>query len=127
MLNQVVLQGRLTANPELKHTQSNIAVTSFSIAVEENRTVNDERKTNFFKCVAWRNCAEFICKYFEKGKPILINGELRNDTYTDKNNVKRTDTIVVVSGVNFCRAKSNESQSKDFEQSVSDDDIPPVE
>lgn len=122
MLNKIILQGRLTADPELKHTTGDIAVTNFSIAVEENRSDNNEHKTDFFRCTAWRSTAEFICSYFNKGKPILIEGGLKNNIYNDKNNNKRTDTVIVVSNVYFCGANNNVSQEKDIEQTISEDD-----
>ena len=74
MLNKVMLQGRLTDYPELKHTKSNKAVVDFFLAVEENRAVNGERNSNFFRCEAWGSTAEFICKYFEKGQQIIVDG-----------------------------------------------------
>lgn len=123
MLNKVILQGRLTEVPELKHTPSGKAVTSFSIAVEDNVAVNGERKTNFFKIEAWGAAAEFVCKYFEKGQQIIVDGRLTTNTYTDKNNVKRKDTYIVATGVNFCGAKSNEAIQNDIEN-IADDDLP---
>lgn len=115
MLNRVILQGRLTEIPELRHTPNGTAVTEFSIAVESNRTVNGERKTNFFKIQAWSNSAEFVCKYFDRGQQILIEGKLESKTYTDKNDVKRKDVYVIADGINFCGAKSSEAQEKDIE------------
>lgn len=114
MLNKVILQGRLTADPELKHTpMEQIPVINFSLAVDENKK-SDERKTNFFRCVAWRQCAEFICSFFGKGKQILIEGELSNNIYVAKDGKKQNDTIVVVHSVYFCGSKSAENCEKDF-------------
>lgn len=121
MLNKVILQGRLTDHPELKHTKSNRAVVDFSIAVEESRTADGERKVNYFKCEAWNSIAEFICKYFEKGQQILVDGRLSTNNYTDKNGVKRTNVFLSVEGVNFCGAKSSEAQQKDIEKSFDTD------
>lgn len=117
MLNKVMLQGRLTEHPELKYTKSNKAVVDFSIAVEDSRAVNGERNVNFFKCEAWGNTAKFICKYFEKGQQIIVDGRLATNNYTDKNGIKRTDVFLSVEGVNFCGAKSSEAQQKDIEKS----------
>lgn len=100
-----MLQGRLTSYPELKHTKSNKAVVDFSLAVEENRAVNGERNSNFFRCEAWGSTAEFICRYFEKGQQIIVDGRLSSNTYTDKDNVKHTNIFIVVEGVNFVELK----------------------
>lgn len=117
MLNKAILQGRFTDRPELKHTKNDKAVVDFSLAVEESRTVNGERNVNFFKCKAWGNTAEFICKYFEKGQQIIVDGRLSVNNYTDKDNIKHTNVFIVVEGVNFCGAKSSEAQQKDIEKS----------
>lgn len=126
MLNKVMLQGRFTDHPELKHTKSNKAVVDFSLAVEENRAVNGERNSNFFRCEAWGSTAEFICKYFEKGQSIIVDGRLSTNTYTDKDNIKRTNVFIVVEGVNFCGAKSSETQQKEIEKSF-DTELGPIE
>jgi single-strand DNA-binding protein len=121
LLNRVILQGRLTNHPELKHTSTGKEVTDFSIAVESNKKTNGERITNFFKIEAWNAAAEFICKYFEKGQQIIVEGRLAASSYNDKSGVKRKDVFVIVDTVNFCGAKSTESQAKDFEESFDDD------
>lgn len=123
MLNRVILQGRLTEAPELKHTPKGKAVVSFSIAVEDNRETNGERKTSFFRIEAWEASAEFVCKYFEKGQQIIVEGRLTEKTYIGKDDVKRKDVYVVADGINFCGAKSRESHEKDIE-TVVDDMIP---
>ena len=120
MLNKVVLQGRLTAIPELMHTKTDKAVVHFSIAVEDGRSVNDEREVNFINCEAWNKTAEFICKYFEKGQQIIIDGRLKTSTFTDKDGNNRKNVYVVVEGVNFCGAKSSEAQEKDIENTFAD-------
>ena len=77
-MNIVAMVGRLTADPELKQTQNNISVCSFSIAVNRKFTdANGERKADFINCVAWRSTAEFICKYFSKGRNIGLNGSIQ--------------------------------------------------
>ena len=106
-LNLVALMGRLTADPELKTTQSGISVTSFAIAVDRKyQPQGEERKADFIDIVAWRNQAEFICKYFKKGSMIGIEGEIQTRPYEDKNGNKRKAVEVVVDHVTFCGSKS---------------------
>lgn len=139
--NKVILMGRLTAAPELKQTPSGVSVTSFSLAVD--RKVKDA-PCDFITIVAWRQTAEFICKYFGKGQAMLVCGELQTRSWDD-NGQKRYATEVVASEVNFCEAKrdsegnntpsaQNSSQSQNFggysspapkfEDVKSDDDLP---
>lgn len=107
-MNNVSLLGRLTANPELKYTQSNTAYTRFSIAVDRTYTKQgEERQTDFINIIAWGKTAEFVCKYFMKGQRIGITGEIRTGSYTDQNGNKRYTTDVVASGVYFCESKAN--------------------
>ena len=123
MLNKTFLQGRLTDDPELKHTANGKAVTDFSIAVEDSRKTSGERITNFFKIKAWSSTTEFICKYFEKGQQIIVNGRLATSSYTDKNDIKRKDVYIVAEGINFCGAKSAQAQEKDIED-IFDETVP---
>ncbi|MCK9544067.1 MAG: single-stranded DNA-binding protein [Novosphingobium sp.] len=112
MLNVVVLSGRLTADPELKNTPSNVAVTSFSIAVQRKYASGQEKVTDFIEIVAWRNTAEFVCKYFRKGQMIAIEGSIQTRSYEDKEGNKRKAFEVVASGVDFIGSKSdNETNS----------------
>lgn len=102
MLNVVILQGRLTADPELRTTQSGTPVTNFSIAVERDRAEADgTRLTDFFNIVAWRQTAEFVCKYFSKGRPIIVRGQLQVRSYTDRDNNPRRAIEVLASEVQF--------------------------
>lgn len=99
MLNKVILQGRLTANPELKVTTSGLSVTTFSLAVDQR---DRERDAYFFNVVAWRGTAEFICKYFSKGSQILICGELSQRKYTAQDGSNRSVTEVIAGEAFFC-------------------------
>ena len=102
MLNRVILMGRLTAIPELKTTQSGNSVTSFSVAVDRNYVKQgEERKADFINCVAWRNTAEFICRYFGKGSMIAVEGQLQTRTYQAKDGSNRYVTEVMVDNVSF--------------------------
>src|SRR5690554_3577616 len=103
MLNKVILMGRICKDLELKYTPSNVAVTSFSIAV--NRKYQKEQ-TDFINIVAWRNTAEFICKYFSKGQMINIVGSLQVRAYDGKDGKKVYVTEVVADEVNFCGDKA---------------------
>lgn len=108
-LNEVVLQGRMTVDPELKTTNSGVSVCSFCIAVDKYSKDGD--KADFFDVTAWKNTAEFICKYFQKGSPILIHGRLETRSYETKEGQKRKVTDVVASDVYFCGGKAEGVQN----------------
>ena len=99
--------GRLTADPELRTTQSGLSVTSFTVAVDRRYGGKDgDRATDFIDCKAWRQMAEFITKYFGKGSMIAVEGEIQTRTYEDRNGVKRKATEIVASNVSFCGSKA---------------------
>ena len=106
MINNVVLMGRLTAAPELKTTQSGISTVRFSVAVERRyNKQGEERQTDFIDCVAWRQTAEFVSKYFNKGSMIAVEGSIQTRNYEDKNGNKRKAVEVQVDNVSFCGSK----------------------
>ena len=107
MFNLVILTGRLTSDPELKATQSNVPFTNFSIAVQRRYKSGEEPITDFINIQAWRNTAEFICKYFQKGKMIGIEGSIQTRRYTDKDGNNRTAFEVVANDVQFVEVKRN--------------------
>lgn len=112
--NKVILGGRLTADPELKQTQSGIPVTSFSIAVSRRSTRNaegQEQTADFINCVAWRSSAEFITKYFKKGSSICVTGSLQTRTWTDTQGQKRYATEVIVDETHFVDSKAEAQTS----------------
>ncbi len=119
MFNLVVLTGRLTADPELKTTQSGISVTSFSVAVNRPYRTGEEQQTDFINVVAWRKTAEFIAKYFKKGNMIGIEGSIQTRKYTDKNGNNRTAFEVVVNNAQFVESKRDSAASQGGEQPVS--------
>ena len=109
MLNVVAIQGRLTHDPELKTTPNGVNVCSFRIAVDRSFTrQGEERKADFIDIVAWRQQAEFVSKYFQKGSLIAIEGSLQTRQYQDKNGNNRTATEVLAAEVGFCGSKSAE-------------------
>ena len=106
MLNKVILMGRLVADPELKTTQNGIAVTFFRIAVDRNYTPQgQEKQADFIPCAAWRQTAEFINRYFSKGRMIALEGSLQSRSYEDKQGQKRTAYEVVVDHAYFTDSK----------------------
>ena len=106
MLNRVVLMGRLVREPELRNTSSNTPVTSFTIACERDFKGNDgEKVTDFIDCVAWRGTAEFVGKYFSKGRMIVVDGSLQTRKWEDKDHNKRTATEVIASIAYFGDSK----------------------
>ena len=135
--NLVVLTGRLTADPELKTTQSGLSVCSFNIAVD--RGYGENKQTDFISVVAWRGSAEFVAKHFKKGDMIGIEGSIQTRKYQDKNGNNRTAFEVVVNNVQFVEGKKNDvnidrdeptqsfsNSNNDFEDmgEVGDDDLP---
>ena len=103
--NKVILMGRLTADPELKQTATGVAVTSFSLAVDRKYNKGEEKQCDFITIVAWKQTAEFICRYFKKGQAMLVCGELQTRTWTDQNGNKRHATEVLASEAAFCESK----------------------
>ena len=144
MFNIVVLTGRLTADPELRYTQSNIPVTSFSIAVNRRYKAGEEQETDFINIVAWRQTAEFVTKYFQKGSMIGIEGSIQTRKFVDKDTGKnRTAFEVIANNVQFVESKKAEGGSEnqtsqtpsdplvalsdklnDFSEVAADDDLP---
>ncbi len=114
MLNTVILMGRLTADPELRTTSNNLSVLSFSVAVDRSyQAQGQERQADFINCVAWRQNADFISKYFRKGQMIAIEGSIQTRSYEDKNGNKRTAFEVIVNRASFCGSKSESGATGD--------------
>lgn len=154
MLNVAAIMGRLVADPELRHTPSDVAVTTFRVAVDRSyQKPGTERQADFIDVVAWRGTAEFVCKYFQKGSMIAVTGSIQTRNYEDKQGNKRTAFEIVASDVSFCGSRresggstgSNYSagepapqkpafsepapayssgSSEDFEELLGDDDLP---
>ena len=144
MINMVALMGRLTYEPELKTTPSGVSVLRFQIACDRSyQSQGQERQADFIDCVAWRQRAEFISRYFHKGSMIAIEGSIQTQNYTDKNGNNRKSVEVVANNVSFCGSKADSGSSapaqeynqtapsyssadnSDFEEIVDDeDDLP---
>lgn len=106
MLNKIIIMGRLTRDPELRRTQSGLPVTSFSLAVDRDfKGQNGERETDFIDVVAWRATAEFVSKYFTKGRMAVVEGRLQLRDWTDRDGNKRRAAEVVADNVYFGDSK----------------------
>ena len=105
MINSVVIMGRLTADPELKTTNSGLSVTRFTVAVDRQYQKDKEKKADFINVVAWRQTAEFVSRYFSKGSMIAVQGSIQTDKYKDKSGNSRTSFQVVADNVSFCGSK----------------------
>ena len=116
-MNVVCLVGRMIADPELRKTPNGTSVTSFSVAVSRQYTdANGERQADFINCVAWRQTAEFICRYFRKGQNVGLNGSIQTRTYQDKDTGKnRTAFDVVINNAYFVESK-NAKPTADIEE-----------
>lgn len=125
MLNKILLQGRLTASPELKTTNSGKNVTSFSLAVERDFATNGERETDFINIVAWGGTAEFASKYFTKGRMMLVEGRLQVRKYTTQDGGNRYVTEVVAEKVYFAGDKAKTDEGTNFTDN--DEDFTEVE
>ena len=131
MLNKIIIMGRLTRDPELRRTGSGTAVTSFSLACDRDfKSQSGDKETDFIEVVAWKNTAEFVSKYFSKGRMAVVEGRLQIRDWTDKAGNKRTTAEVVAANVYFAdskRPESNDNQNENFNAlsgRVSDDFVP---
>ena len=108
MLNVVALMGRLVADPELRHTPQGVSVTTFTIAVDRSFVrQGEQRQADFIDIVCWRSSAEFVCKYFQKGSLIAVNGSIQTRTYQDKNGNNRKAFEIVADNVHFAGEKKD--------------------
>lgn len=125
-MNQVVLMGRLTRDPELRHTQTGTAVSSFTLAVDRGFAAKDggDRQADFIDIVAWRNTAEFVSKYFVKGQMAAVTGKLQIRDWTDKDGNKRRSAEIIADNVYFTDSKkSRESDGGGFNYSQQKNDF----
>jgi single-strand DNA-binding protein len=124
MLNKWIGMGRLTADPTFSQTQSGVSVCKFTVAVNRNyKDANGEQQTDFINCVAWRTTAEFVSRYFSKGKMIIIEGSLQNNNYTDQNGVKHYGMNVNVENAQFGESKSSANNSQQTVQNNQNDAV----
>ncbi len=127
--NQITIAGRLTADPELKQTQSGISVTSFTVAVNRRAKKGEEAVADFLPCVAWRQTAEFITKFFRKGSAICVTGSLQTRKWQDQNGNNRISYEILVDEAFFVENKDTAGQAggapanETFEP-VDDDSLP---
>lgn len=105
-MNKAILVGRLTKDPELKNTPSGVMVCGFVVACDRKHAQNGERQTDFINCVAWRQQAEFIARYFKKGERIALEGTIQTRSWNDNQGYKRYVTEIVVESVEFAQSKS---------------------
>lgn len=142
MINTITLMGRLVADPELRTTTSGLSVARFRIAVDRAYAKSgEERQTDYINIVAWRQSADFVCRYFKKGQMIALTGSLQSNNYEDRDGNKRTSYEVVADRISFCGSKSESGGSSsypteqaapalktasasDFEEIADDEDLP---
>ena len=115
MLNHITIMGRLTRDPELRYTQSQTPVASFTLAVDRDFGSRDggEKQTDFIDCVAWRQTAEFVSKYFTKGSMAVVSGRLQIRDWTDRDGGKRRSAEVVVDNMYFGESRRRDGDSGD--------------
>lgn len=127
-MNKAHLIGRLAAEPELKKTSSGITVTSFTIAVDRPYSNSNDRVTDWIDIVAWRKTAEFICRYFTKGDPIIIEGSIQTRVWEDKNGQKRKSVEIVADNIEFVpRTKGQNAAKEDAEFEEAMPEVPKAE
>lgn len=122
MLNQITIQGRLTADPELRRA-GDIPVASFTLAIDRDYGKDGNKDCDFIPCVAWRQTAEFVSKFFVKGQQAVVTGRLQQRNYTDKDGNKRTAYEVNAAGVYFCGSKT-ESKAEFAPVEEDDENLP---
>lgn len=114
MLNHIAIMGRLTRDPELRHTQSGKPVASFTVAVDRDFSKDGQRETDFIDVVAWNAVGEFVSKYFRKGSMIAVSGRLQSRKWEDNNGNKRTNWEIKADSVYFGESKKAESNNAGF-------------
>lgn len=119
MLNKTILMGRLTKNPELRYTQTNIPVATFTLAVDRGYKKDDAQNTDFINIVAWRNTAEFVSKWFTKGQLVAVSGRIQSRSFKDKDGNNRNAVEVVADECFFAESKRNDAPTAAPTETVS--------
>ena len=121
MLNHIVIMGRLTRDVEMRYTQSQLPVASFTVAVDRDfgKGDNGEKQTDFINCVAWRQTADFVNKYFHKGSMAVVSGRLQIRSYQDREGNNRTAAEVVADNIYFGESRSSGAPANDAPRSSS--------
>ena len=121
MLNHITIMGRLTRDPEMRSTQSGVSVASFTLAVDRDFGGRDggEKQTDFIDCTAWRHTAEFVSKYFSKGRMAVVSGRLQIDNYTDNDGNKRKAAKVIADNIYFGDSKKDGATGGQSEEAAS--------
>lgn len=127
MLNNIILQGRLTRDPEMQATANGVSRATFALACEQDyKNPNGERDTDFFDVVAWRNTADFVQRYFTKGQMVVVRGRLQTQQWTAQDGSKRKTVQIVAENVYFC-GRENGSQATEQPAAVEESGYTPVE
>ena len=128
MTNFIVIHGRLTADPELRQTQSGVSVCNFSVAVDRAYKQGEEKVADFFNVVCWRGLADMVSKYFTKGKEIVVSGAMQSRKWVDNDGSNRVSWELIAQNVDFCGSKSSDapktSVDVDVKEIPTDDDMP---
>lgn len=126
MLNQIIIMGRFTRDPELRRTGTGIAVASFTLAVDRDYSGKDggEKEVDFIDCVAWRNTGEFVAKHFTKGRMAAVSGRLQIRNWTDKDGIKRRNAEIIADNVYFADSKKDTDGTSPEAQNYGDYSAP---
>ena len=137
MLNHITIHGRLTADPEIKQTQSGVSVCNITVAVDRSYTKGEEKQTDFFTVVCWRGLADMVSKFFKKGKEIVVSGEMQSRKWQDNEGNNRIVWEILANAVDFCGSKTETntntnyptpnfttSNVPNFEEIKTDEDLP---
>ena len=117
-MNIIAIKGRLVRDPEIRQTQSGVSITNITVAVDRSYSAGGEKQTDFFDCVFWRQGAEFVSKYFKKGKEIIVTGEMQSRKWQDKDGNNRISWEIQNAHAEFCGGKGENTQQE--KQNVSD-------
>lgn len=132
-MNIIAIKGRLVRDPEIRQTQSGVSVTTITVAVDRSYSASGEKQTDFFDCVFWRQGADFVSKYFKKGKEIIVHGEMQSRKWQDKDGNNRISWEIQNARAEFCGGKSDNSvtnttvtnsNESDFSVIENSDDLP---
>lgn len=127
-MNKAILMGRIVRDPELRTTNSQVPVATFTIAIDRKfKSASGEREADFIPCVAWRSQAEFVSKFFQKGNKILVVGSIQARNWEDKDGNKRTTTEVIVDEIYFVESKGQRSEHHEVVNTADSDESLPFD